>query len=58
MPSDAKEARSASASGAAATSGWDAATGEYVVRTPSGAVDDGDACKARWRGVKGLDAEC
>ena len=58
MPSDATEARSGSASGAAATRGWDVATGEYVVRTTSGAADDGDAGKARWRGIKGLDAEC
>ena len=57
MPSDATEVMSGSASGAAATSGWDVATGEYVVRTTSGAADDGD-CKARWRGIKGLDAEC
>ena len=57
MPtSDATEARSI-ASGAAAAGGWDVATGEYVVRTTSGAADDGD-CKARWRGIKGLDAEC
>ena len=42
----------------ATISGWDVATGEYVVRTTSGAADDGDAGKARWRGIKGLDAEC
>ena len=57
MPtSDAAEARSA-ASGATATSGWDA-NGEYVERSRSGAADGDAACKARWRGIKGLDPEC
>ena len=41
---------------AATTSGWDVATGEYVERETRS--DGGDACKARWRGIKGLDAEC
>ena len=34
-------------------SGWDA-NGEYVVRQTSA---ESDACKARWRGIKGLDGE-
>ena len=40
------------------TSGWDAATGEYVESKRRSDATDDAACKARWRGVKGLDGEC
>ena len=40
----------------ATTSGWDVGTGEYVECKTRG--DNGDAGKARWRGIKGLDGEC